>query len=69
MPFESYEGKVDFVKLLMREYSLGQEECAFVGDGGNDVRIAREVGASFCCGHNPELKKVATRVLRARYPH
>jgi phosphoserine phosphatase len=55
-----YEGKVDFVRLLMREYGVRREECGFVGDGKNDVPIAREVGTSFAYQAQPELRDVAT---------
>jgi phosphoserine phosphatase len=55
-----YEGKVDFVRLLMREYGMRQEECGFVGDGKNDVWIAKEVGTSFAYRAVRELRDVAT---------
>ena len=55
-----YAGKVDFVKLLMREYRLKPEECAFIGDGENDAFIAREVGLSFAYQAHPELCAVST---------
>ncbi len=55
-----YRGKVDFLNLLRREYGLPREACGFVGDGGNDVYIAREVGTSFAFQAEPELRAVAT---------
>jgi phosphoserine phosphatase len=58
-----YEGKVDFVRLLMREYKLGMEECAFVGDGKNDAHIARQVGISFAYRAHPALKAAATHTI------
>ena len=58
-----YEGKVDFVRLIMREYGLGPEECGFVGDGKNDVRVASEVGMSFAYQAHPELQKVASHEI------
>jgi phosphoserine phosphatase len=58
-----FEGKVDFVRLLMREYKLTPEQCGFVGDGKNDVFIAKEVGVSFAYQAHDELKAVATYEL------
>jgi len=55
-----YKGKVDFMKLIMNEHGLKPEECAFVGDGKNDVYLAREVGLSIAFNAAPELQKVAT---------
>lgn len=57
------EGKVDFVELMRREYGLTKEECAFVGDGKNDVHIAKHVGLSFAYNAHPDLQKVATRTI------
>ncbi|MFP4687200.1 MAG: HAD family hydrolase [bacterium] len=54
-----YEGKIDFVRLLEREYNLSLDECAFVGDEKNDVFIAREVGLSFAYNAPDELKEAA----------
>lgn len=58
-----YEGKVDFVRLLMREYGLRTEECGFVGDGRNDVFIAREVGTSFAYQAHAALRAAATHAI------
>jgi phosphoserine phosphatase len=55
-----YEGKVDFMKLIMKEHGLSPEECAFVGDGKNDVFLAKEVGLSISFNGEEELKRVAT---------
>lgn len=55
-----YEGKVDFMRLLMREYGLKKEECAFVGDGVNDIPLAKEVGLSIAFNAREELQKVCT---------
>jgi phosphoserine phosphatase len=58
-----YAGKVDFVKLLMREYGLRRNECGFVGDGKNDIAIAQEVGTSFAYQAHPELRTVASHAI------
>lgn len=55
-----YGGKVDFMKLIMKEYRLSPEECAFVGDGKNDVYLAKEVGLSVAFNGAEELQRVST---------
>jgi len=55
-----YEGKVDFMKLIMKEHGLAPDECAFVGDGKNDVALARVVGVSVAFNGAPELREVST---------
>jgi phosphoserine phosphatase len=58
-----YEGKVDIVRLLMREYKLTTEDCAFVGDGKNDAHIAKQVGLSFAYRAHPELQAASTHSI------
>ena len=55
-----YEGKIDFMRLIMREHGLKPDECAFVGDGKNDVALAREVGVSVAFNGAPELRDVCS---------
>lgn len=55
-----FEGKAEFMRLLMKEYQLTRQECAFIGDGQNDVPIAKEVGLSFAYRGHPDLRAVAT---------
>lgn len=54
-----YEGKVDFMRLMMREYKIKPEECAFVGEGINDIPLAKEVGMSIAFNGRKELQEVA----------
>lgn len=58
-----YEGKVAFVKLIMEEQGLKPEDCAFVGDGINDVHISKEVGTGISFNGHPELQKVSTHII------
>jgi phosphoserine phosphatase len=58
-----YEGKVDFMRLIMKEYQARKEECAFIGDGQNDIPMAKEVGLSIAFNAQPELKQVCTYVI------
>jgi phosphoserine phosphatase len=55
-----YEGKLDFMHLLMKEHKLKKEEVAFVGDGKNDIPFAQAVGVSIAFNGAPELQKVST---------
>jgi phosphoserine phosphatase len=54
------EGKVDFMRLLCREYAIDPADCAFVGDGKNDVHLARAVGFSVAFNAQPELIQVSS---------
>jgi phosphoserine phosphatase len=56
-------GKVDFMKLTCREYGVDPAECAFVGDGMNDVHLAQAVGFSIAFNAQPELCDVATETV------
>lgn len=55
-----YEGKVDFMRLIMKEYRILKDRCAFIGDGQNDVPLAKEVGVSVAFNAQPELRAVCT---------
>ena len=56
-----FEGKIDFIRLMLREYKLNDSDWIFVGDGANDVHIAKEAPVSI--GYNPhaELRSVVTK--------
>lgn len=58
-----YEGKVDFMRLMMREYNLHPTECAFIGDGVNDIPLAKEVGLSIAFNGRKELQEVTTHSI------
>ncbi len=58
-----FEGKAEFMRLLMKEYQLSKDNCAFIGDGKNDVFIAQEVGQSFAYKAHPELCAIATHSI------
>lgn len=55
-----FEGKIDFIRLMLREYGLTEQDWMFVGDGANDVPIARSAPVSVAYSAHPELQKVAT---------
>ena len=48
------------MKLIMKEHRLSPEECAFVGDGKNNIYLAKEVGTSICFNGAKELQRVTT---------
>jgi len=55
-----YEGKLDFMNLIMKEHGLTREECAFVGDGRNDVPFAKAVDLSIAFNGAQELQDVCS---------
>jgi phosphoserine phosphatase len=54
------EGKVSFMQQIVKEYGVSSSECVFVGDGKNDVHLAKEVGTSIAFNAQPELVNVST---------
>ncbi len=63
LPFDE-EGKAVVMGLFMKNYSLNKEECAFIGDGRNDVNAARAVGTSIAFNAEQELKKASKFVIK-----
>lgn len=57
------EGKADFMRLMCREYGVEPKRCAFVGDGMNDVHLARQVGFSIAFNAQPELREVSKAII------
>jgi phosphoserine phosphatase len=55
-----FHGKIDFIRLMLREYALTDTDWVFVGDGTNDVPIAQCASVSIAYGSNPALKAVTT---------
>src|SRR5262249_17572594 len=58
-----YFGKVDFMKIIMREHRATPYDCIFIGDGKNDVPLASHVAVSFAFNAQPELREVATESI------
>ena len=58
-----YEGKLDFMKLIIKEHGLIPEQCAFVGDGKNDIPFAKEVGSSISFNGAKELQEASTHSI------
>jgi phosphoserine phosphatase len=53
-----FTGKLDFIYLLLREYGLASDHWIFVGDGLNDVPIAKAAPNAIGYRAHPELRKV-----------
>lgn len=54
-----FKNKVDFVKTIAAAENIKFEnDWVFVGDGKNDITIAKAAPRAFCINPNPELKKV-----------
>jgi phosphoserine phosphatase len=56
-------GKVDFMRLTCREYGVDPGDCAFVGDGKNDVHLAQAVGFSVAFNAQQELCAFTTEAI------
>jgi phosphoserine phosphatase len=51
------------MRLIAIEHGIAEFDCAFVGDGKNDVQLAQEVGFSVAFNAQEELRKVATATV------
>jgi phosphoserine phosphatase len=60
-----FEGKIDFIKLMLREYGLSSSDWLFVGDGSNDIPIARSAPFSVAFGDNVSLRSVSTTAINS----
>jgi len=60
------QGKVDFMKLIMNEHKIDVRDAVFVGDGKNDVELARAVGTSIAFNAQSELRAVSTHVIEQK---
>ena len=58
-----FEGKIDFIRLMLREYGLQPDDWWFVGDGANDIAIAKAAPLSIGYRPHPDLEKVVTHTI------
>ena len=58
-----FAGKIDFVRLMLREYALGEQDWIFIGDGANDVEIALAAPFSIGMRPHPALREVVDIVI------
>lgn len=54
------KGKIRFMELIAEEHGADPESCAFVGDGMNDVPLAKAVGFSIAFNAQRELQEACT---------
>lgn len=54
------KGKARFMSLIAEEHGVDPQTCAFVGDGKNDIPLARSVGYSIAFNAQAELKAACT---------
>jgi phosphoserine phosphatase len=60
-----FEGKIDFIHLMLREYGLENSDWVFVGDGTNDIPIAKSAPFSIAYGDNSGLRAVSTMAINS----
>jgi phosphoserine phosphatase len=53
-----FEGKIDFIRLMLREYKLTTSDWVFVGDGANDAHVAKEAPLSIGYRPHSDLRRV-----------
>ncbi|MEK7996800.1 MAG: HAD family hydrolase [Planctomycetota bacterium] len=58
-----FAGKLDFILLMLREYGLSRQDWIFVGDGLNDVPIAKAAPVSVAYSAHLDLREVATFII------
>ncbi len=58
-----FEGKLDFIQLMLREYRMGTSDWVFVGDGANDAPVAKGAPLSIGYRAHPELRRVVTYAI------
>lgn len=57
------QGKLIFMQHLADEYNVSLDQCAFIGDGKNDVFLAKACGTSIAFNAQSELKAISTYCL------
>ena len=62
-----FAGKIDFIRLLLSEYRLGQSDWVFVGDGLNDAPIAKEAPYAIAISGHPQLQVVCDEKIESFY--
>jgi phosphoserine phosphatase len=58
-----FNGKVGFLKLVLDEYGLTNDDLIFIGDGKNDIEIAKYAKISFGYDPHPSLQEVVHHVV------
>jgi phosphoserine phosphatase len=58
-----FDGKIDFIHLMLREYRLTDSDWVFIGDGANDVPIAKQAPLSIGYRPHRDLEKVVAHSI------
>ncbi len=58
-----FRGKIVFIRLMLHEYGLDQKDWIFVGDGPNDVQVARVAPISVGYRPHKKLRRVVTYTI------
>lgn len=58
-----HEGKLSFMNQVLFEHGLTFADAAFIGDGNNDIYLAKKAGLSIAFNAQEQLKEVATLSL------
>lgn len=56
-------GKVSFIEILLEEYKISDRDWIFVGDGINDIEIAKKAPLSFGFNPHQELAKYVNYII------
>ena len=60
------EGKLVFMNHLANEYGVTLKDCIFIGDGKNDVMLAKSCGLSIAFNAQKELKAIASHSVDSK---
>jgi len=55
-----FDGKLYFIRLMLKEYGLGENDWLYIGDGANDVPIAKVAPISIAYRAHKDLRAVAS---------
>ncbi len=56
----NFYGKHELIRIALRKHGLGEDDWIFIGDGLNDVDVAKKAPVSIGIAPHDELKAVAT---------
>lgn len=59
-----FDGKIDFIELMLREYQLTDSDWVFIGDGANDRPIAERAPLSIGYRPHPDLRDVVDYAIQ-----
>jgi len=55
-----FDGKIKFIEIMMHNYKINTNDWVFIGDGANDVNIAKLAPFSIAYNAHEDLKKVSS---------